>query len=271
MQTQRYDHMQFADLAIKNNKLFSVPEIYDLAFSYDIRAEISNFQGLFADCLSKHILLPACGTGRYALGLAEKEHKVKAFDIAPEMIRWAKSKRKHKNIDYFVADMTIPYNVQNDSFDAVFLLNNSFRYILNKEHVIQSLKISNKALKPHGFYFIEVGLNEKQNAVGSVTQWQINHGTKKAYIRWVLKNISENIATDLVKITIESTKHSVVFEEEQLQRIWGFDEICLIFEKTGFKIKSIFDKNFKQIAVDDFNKIYQQGKYFLIFIKKQKP
>jgi len=105
------------------------------------------------------ILDLACGKGRHAHYLAEKENNVVGLDLSKESIHYATSAYTLPNLEFYVHDMRLPFRI--NYFDYVFNLFTSLGYFddLNEnEKVFESMHI---ALKENGHILIDFMNAEK--------------------------------------------------------------------------------------------------------------
>src|SRR5262245_34535335 len=117
------------------DQVFNAAWAYDLAFGWDVEPELDVVLGLAhldeRVAAGSRVLLPACGTGRYAEALAERGFRADASDINPEMLSLARRERGHALVSYSLADMTRPFAGAQGDCAAAFTFCNSFRYILD--------------------------------------------------------------------------------------------------------------------------------------------
>lgn len=100
----------------------------DLADSYDALIDYKphnayydrpNTLRLIPETEGKHILDAACGSGKYAEILMQKDAAITGFDISPRMIELAKERNPDKG-NFFVHDLSEPFKMLDDeSFDIV--------------------------------------------------------------------------------------------------------------------------------------------------------
>ena len=67
------------------SKLYALPEVYDIAFSWDLSEEIGFFKQVFEEHVPfpiQHILEPACGTGRFLRILPAHGFQVTGYDVS---------------------------------------------------------------------------------------------------------------------------------------------------------------------------------------------
>ena len=73
-------------------KLYDLPQVYDIAFSWDNAQEISFFKTVFESEVPfpvKHVLEPACGSGRFLRALPALGFRVTGYDNNPRMVQYA--------------------------------------------------------------------------------------------------------------------------------------------------------------------------------------
>lgn len=99
-----------------------------------------------------------CGTGSYALALAEKGYQLKAIDLDPEMISLAESKLEEKEPKpdfYRMRMLNLKDKFKSDSFDGIYIIGNVLVH-LSKKEIEQFLKIAAELIKEKGKIFIQI-------------------------------------------------------------------------------------------------------------------
>ena len=99
-----------------------------------------------------------CGTGSYALALAEKGYQLKAIDLDPEMISLAESKLEEKEPKpdfYRMRMLNLKDKFKADSFDGIYIIGNVLVH-LSKKEIEQFLKIAAELIKEKGKIFIQI-------------------------------------------------------------------------------------------------------------------
>lgn len=99
-----------------------------------------------------------CGTGSYALALAEKGYQLQAVDLDTEMISLAESKMKEKNIKvdfYRLGMLHLKEKYEQGSFDGIYIIGNVLVH-LNKEDIKEFLALAAELLHAGGKVFIQI-------------------------------------------------------------------------------------------------------------------
>lgn len=94
----------------------------------------------------------ACGSGRYARYLAERDLYVTGLDIAPSNIHTAREFESER-LSFFTHDMRNPYAV--NYFNYVFNFFTSFGYFETEEEHLVTLKHISRSLRPAGIFMID--------------------------------------------------------------------------------------------------------------------
>ncbi len=97
------------------------------------------------------VLDVACGTGTYALALAEKGFAAWGTDLSPEMIRQAKQKAERQKLPvrFPVGDMREPGTL-GIVFDGLFCIGNSLAHLLAEDELRHALAAMRETLRPGG-------------------------------------------------------------------------------------------------------------------------
>lgn len=251
-----------------SDQIFHNPSLYDTAFSWDLTQEVQFFKNQIIGRPEQEILVPACGTGRYAFALAKEGHSITALDIHSEMLHFAWTHRFHPRIQYLLGDMTEMSLLENECFDGVFLLNNSLRYILNQEKTRLHFKEVNRVLKNNGCYLVEIGLNDNNSLRGASQSWSLKHGEINVQARWTLADLDSPFAIDLVEISLKTPSGCQYLREMQPQLTWSFQNLCSELEKAGFELTAVFNA-FREWIANTSKILRQPGKYYLKFEKRR--
>lgn len=224
------------------DEIFSDAEAYDLAFAWDVRREIDVVTSLARVTPERGpVLLPACGTGRYALGFAERGFEVAASDINQGMLAIAE-RRRHPRVSYACADMT--KSLGTGTFAAAFTFTNSFRYLLRSEDVDAHLRELHARLAVGGTYVIDLGLTHGDEPRGQSARWTVRYSDSTVRASWSLISTAPPLAIERARILVEHADGTVrELVADQPQRIWSFAELAHAAERAGFAVRGPFRTN----------------------------
>lgn len=99
-----------------------------------------------------------CGTGSYAVALAEKGYQLTAIDLDAEMISLAESKMKEARVEvdfYRLAMLNLKKKFKKASFDGIYIIGNVLVH-LKKEEIKDFLSLAANLLKENGKIFIQI-------------------------------------------------------------------------------------------------------------------
>lgn len=228
------------------DRIFSAAWAFDLAFAWDVAPEVDTALAVAglrtADAEVGALLLPACGTGRYALDLAERGYVVDASDINPGMIARANEERAHHRVRYTLADMTKPLGAEEGDCAAAFTFCNSFRYVLEDAEIDGHLAAVHRRLRRGGVYVIQLGLNMEAKKLGPVASWLVQHedGTQ-AKATWSLEESDPPRSLEIARICVTHPNGATSdFVERQPQRLWSPATLEATATRAGFMPHGIF-------------------------------
>ena len=116
------------------------------------------FRDLQKDRAEIRLLDVGCGTGSYALGLAEKGYQVKAIDLDAEMISIAESKMHEARVEvdfYRLGMLNLKKKFKSASFDGIYIIGNVLVH-LKKEEIKEFLELAAELLRSGGKIFIQI-------------------------------------------------------------------------------------------------------------------
>lgn len=100
---------------------------------------------------ARSVLDVACGTGWYAITLAQKGYRVVGCDASPEMIARARANADQEGVN--VSFVVVSFNELKklkDKFDAVLCLGNSLPHLLTQKELKEALRQMRLCLNPGG-------------------------------------------------------------------------------------------------------------------------
>lgn len=109
------------------------------------------------------VLDAGCGYGRVAMPLARAGFDITGIDISRVLIQNARRRKKREEVSarFDIGNMVkLPYN--NDSFDKIVSLWNTFNELLTKKEQIKALDEIFRVLRPGGMAFIVVRNGEQK-------------------------------------------------------------------------------------------------------------
>jgi SAM-dependent methyltransferase len=239
--------------------LYNLPLYYDIAFSWDIAVEIEPFQKYFKRYVPfevKNILEPACGSGRFLVGLPKYGYRVTGYDKSPAMVAYSQKRIKEAGVQNMAAaipgDMsTIKFS---ENFDAAITPINSLGYILSDEDIVSHFRNTGDALKTSGIYIIQLNCASDEfepledEEVGD--DWVYERDGVKVKTRWMIEkeDRQNKLSHQICKMEIDDHGEKIVLEDRHIERLWLYEDLVGLIKRSGrFKLEAIYDSSHKPV------------------------
>ena len=170
----------------------------------------------------------ACGSGEITIALAKQGYEVSASDISEDMIKEAKKKAGSELIRWSVMDMS---DIQDQNiYDGILCLCDSFNYLLNDAQVDQMLKGVYTHLSKQGVFIMDMHsmdrldefeeeYNEAGKIMGHEYQWTIYAVEDRVYQNFAFYD-------EAGRVTLE----------QHIQRVYDPMDIKKRLEQLGFQV-----------------------------------
>ena len=252
-------------------ELYKHPEIYDIAFSWDLSDEVRFFKRVFESQVPfsvKRILEPACGTGRMLRALAGAGFQVAGYDDNPFMVRYAKDSiaAYGKNVRVMQADMAsaeIP-----GEFDAALNSINSIGYLHSDDEVVSHLRATGSSLREDGVYVLHLNFAHK-GELPDGNFWTLERGGIGVSTSWRILNEDSETKLSHQVCTFEVEKNGKMdrFEERHTLRLWLFSDLEKLARKSEeFEIAAIYGEDF--VVLED--KEHVTGEHGNVYVTLRK-
>ena len=235
-------------------KLYNLPAIYDVAFSWDISRETQFFIGLFARYVPfevTRILEPACGSGRFLTEFPRHGYQITGYDSSLAMAAHARDKISaagcQRNARALVADMA------SAAFDrrlgAAFNSINSIGYLLTDEDVISHLASTSAALERGGIYIVHLSFaHDSKPPAGDA--WAMERDGISVATRWSIESEDRErrLSHQICRMQIDDCGTCTVIEERHVLRLWFFDDLMRLIRDAGeIRLEAIYDDNYREL------------------------
>jgi len=228
--------------------LYASPEIYDVAFGWDLSLELDFIE----ECFRRHVpggvrrvLEPACGTGRVLAALAARGYQVSGYDQSPEMVRFA-AERLHA-----VGGAIQRGDMQSfrppGSFEAAINLVNSIGYLLGDADLLLHLDRIAAALRPGGVYLVQLNYGGEPPELASFGPWGNCQGTVSTTLTWrvVREDVGTKRSYQECRISARRGRERVTINEAHTLRRWTQEDVDRIVEESPFTLAAVYHDRFE--------------------------
>lgn len=195
---------------------------------------------------AKDLLELACGTGTMALSLEELGYyNITATDGAEAMVNSARLKgdKAESDVDFQVVDFL---DIRlSKKFDVVFMVFDSINYLHRREDIEQLFSQVSGVLKENGIFIFD--FTTPRNSRQAIKVLNNNSRRVDAFTRFHREstyNAKERIHTNIFHIEKTDASGSgkkEMIEETHQQKIYTFEEIMEITEKSEFSLLEAYD------------------------------
>ena len=235
-------------------KLYSSPEIYDVAFGWDLRLEMDFLESCWATHVEgpvRRILEPACGTGRILLALTERGYDVVGYDRSAAMVAYAAQKlgstgaRLHRGE---MASFRPP-----GRFDVALNLVNSINYLLEDADVAAHLTRVAEALRPGGIYIVQFSYGEEPPELAAFGPWENRRGDLVTSLTWRVVREDPAARRSHQHCSIAATRggERLQLEEDHVLRYWTQDDFDRVIDSSPFELVAVYHDRFDPFAADE--------------------
>jgi ubiquinone/menaquinone biosynthesis C-methylase UbiE len=137
-----------------------------------------------------------CGTGSFAVRLAQADHSVVGVDPAAEMLRFARFRPGGELVQWVEGDAT---NLPHEPFNAAVMTGHAFQCLLTDEEILGTLVAVKKRLLPGGRFMFES-----------------RNPARKAWLGWTSGPSQKQTSMDSIETTrkvVDRERELVTFEE----------------------------------------------------------
>jgi len=232
------------------SRLYASPEVYDVAFGWDLKLELEFLDRCFARHVegpTRRVLEPACGTARLLLGLAERGYDVAGYDRSARMVAYAATRLAPHEGAAWLGDMAT-FRPPGE-YDAAINLVNSVGYLLEDERVVAHLDRVAEAVRPGGIYLVQLSYEDEPAELASFGPWGNRRGDLSTTLLWrvVREDKGARRSYQECRITARRGRERTVFEESHVLRLWAHEDIDRLTAATPFRLAAVYRDNFEPL------------------------
>jgi len=239
-------------------KIYNLPKYYDIAFSWDNTKEIEAFKRFCEQHVGftvKHILEPACGTGRFLITLPKYGYHITGYDNNPNMVASAKEKIQaagnDKMADVFLMDMK--QGSLGKKYDSAINSINSLGYLLTDEDILSHLRNTGESIKRGGIYIIHLACAWDKLESHQDEGWTMKRGKISVRTVWDIKkeDRQKQLSYQVCKMHIEDHGETIEIVDHHTLRLWFYDDLKkLINSSQKFQLEAIYNEKQEGIPLN---------------------
>lgn len=241
-------------------KLYDLPQVYDIAFSWDFSQEIAFFKTVFESEVPfqvEHVLEPACGSGRFLRALPVIGFRVTGYDSNSSMVQYPQQSVEvagfQEQVEVVLADMVSAKF--GHRFDAAFNSINSFRYLLTDADVASHLKLTGSSLRDGSIYIVHMNFAYDGDLPdGQPSPWTVEREGMRVKTSWEILEEDHNskLSHEMATFEVETEESLEHFEEPHTLRLWLFEDFRDLVQRSGrFMIAKMFGEDYEELKKEE--------------------
>jgi SAM-dependent methyltransferase len=232
-------------LEIESHLYTTEAELYDIAFSWDVSAEVDWFlERLGNDC--SPVLEPACGSGRMLAALAERGVEAVGIDTSREMVLLAQKRLRSRKLsgEAVVADMA-EFALER-VFGGAICPVDSLAHLTPPAEALAHLACVVRHLRPGARYLVQLELRDPADPWRGVrpSVWEAERGDTGLRITWRLEQIDLDAGVEVQHAIFEVVRgpeRGRVFEENYTMTAWSPEPWAAATAESGFTYVAVYD------------------------------
>jgi SAM-dependent methyltransferase len=224
---------------VRREPFYNEPRYYDIAFGWDIQQELD----FLTAALARHSRLDvrsvvdlACGTGRFAIGLARRGYQVSGIDLSRDMLSYAyeQARAARVPVELLLKDIT-DFNLFR-RFDAAICMTGSIGYLQSAARLEMHLARVGEHLRRGGVYIIDAGLLGDEAAgearLPPAQEWQQARDRVRVRARW---EVLPAAAEEGAEAGVVLERFTLAGEERGWQRGWQQETLIRLYRPLELK------------------------------------
>ena len=246
----------------------------DFAYVYDIFMDNTPYEkwgGFVLDRLRRAgiedgILLDlGCGTGNMTELLADAGYDMIGVDLSEEMLNVAMEKRacSGHEILYLAQDMR-EFELYG-TVRAIVSICDSMNYLLEKEDLVQTLRLANNYLDPGGGFIFDLNTEHKYRDI--LGQCTIAEDREESSFIWD-NNFDEETGINEYNLSLFIQEEEDLYrkyQETHYQKAYSLDEVRAAVEEAGMELAAVYDAFTRNAPSEDSERVYviarEKGKH----------
>ena len=242
-----------------SEELYSLPEIYDIAFTWDLTKEIQFFGRVFQKLVPfevERILEPACGTGRFLVTLPTHGYRVTGYDRSDAMLAYARKRIAE------IGDPGKAEAVREDmatarfdrEFDAALNSINSLGYLLSDDDIVSHFRNTGESLRRGGVYVVHISCAyEAPRDEPTGGTWEMERDGIRVKTTWDIEREDHEtkISHQIDTMEIDDHGEKTMFVDRHVLRLWVYEELQDLVRRSGaLEYAALYGEDFARLPLD---------------------
>jgi len=226
---------------------YDCPQYYDLAFRSETRPEADFIEAACRKYCAfpvRHLLEPACGTGRLVAELAHRGYRVTGFDLSQPSLSYLHRRLARRRLQATVfradmADFSLPHPV-----DAAYNTFDSFRHLLTEPAARHHLQCVADSLRPGGIYILGFHLLPPDASEECTERWTERSGSTGVTVtlRVVASNRRRRLETIRISLLVRRGATELRLRDEFPLRLYTAAQFRrLLAQVPAFELLDVYD------------------------------
>ena len=250
--------------------LYSSPEIYEVAFGWDLTRELDFYERCFrvhARGAVRRVLEPCCGTGRMLEGFARRGYEAVGYDLSAEMAAFADARLRPLGGAAFPGDMT-SFRPPG-SFDAALNPVNSIGYLLTDADVAAHLERMGEALRAGAIYLVQISYGGEPPELARFGPWGNRGRGLSTTLTWIVEREDEVAKRSHQRCVVTARRGSWRrrIEEEHLLRYWTQSDFDRLVGASPFRLAALYWDRFEPFPLE-WNRYGEHGNLYHVLERR---
>ena len=214
---------------------------------------------------TKTLLDLGCGTGSLTEILAREGYDMTGIDLSPDMLQIAMEKRMESGRDILYLNQDMREFELYGTVRAIVSICDSMNYLLEKEDLVQTLRLANNYLDPGGVFIFDLNTEHKYRDI--LGQCTIAEDREESSFIWD-NNFDEETGINEYNLSLFIQEEEDLYrkyQETHYQKAYSLDEVRAAVEEAGMELAAVYDAFTRNAPSEDSERVYviarEKGKH----------
>ena len=206
-----------------------------------------------------------CGTGSLTEILAREGYDMTGIDLSPDMLQIAMEKRMESGRDILYLNQDMREFELYGTVRAIVSICDSMNYLLEKEDLVQQLRLANNYLDPGGVFIFDLNTEHKYRDI--LGQCTIAEDREESSFIWD-NNFDEETGINEYNLSLFIQEEEDLYrkyQETHYQKAYSLDEVRAAVEEAGMELAAVYDAFTRNAPSEDSERVYviarEKGKH----------